>query len=71
MLKVDVEVVCVCEDKGEVVFRFVQFGECEIVLMQYFVEDLVCGKMIDIDDMIVWIDILVILVLIKLDFNLV
>lgn len=55
-LKADAEVVRVCEDTGEAALRFVQLGERETALMQHFVEDLVRGKMTDVDDTIVRID---------------
>lgn len=55
-LKARAEVVRSCEDTKEVAFRFVELGERETALMQHFVEDLVRGKMTEVDDTIVRID---------------
>jgi hypothetical protein len=48
-LKASAEVVRSSEDTKEVAFRFVDLGERETALMQHFVEDLVRGKMTDVD----------------------
>ena len=55
-LQADATVVRVSEDDGHVAFRFTGLGERETALMQHFVEDLVRGKMTDVEDTIVRID---------------
>lgn len=55
-LKTEAEVIRSRDDTGEVAFRFNQLGERETALMQHFVEDLVRGKMTEVDDTIVRID---------------
>ena len=55
-LQTDATVVRVSEEDGHVAFRFTGLGERETALMQHFVEDLVRGKMTDVEDTIVRID---------------